>query len=129
LSLASCWRGPVRLRRASTKRAKPGTEAAPQAVPGLFLGSRGSGAAGIFPGLTVIRFPDRNDYPPFNFIRPDGNPAGFNVDLARLLCDEIKSAAHPDAPVRERCWMPITSNRGDAIICVAGGDTATARSA
>ena len=40
--------------------------------------------------LTVIRFLTETDYPPFNFTGPDGNPAGFNVDLARALCDEIK---------------------------------------
>ena len=38
----------------------------------------------------MIRFLTETDYPPFNFTGPDGNPAGFNVDLARLLCDEIK---------------------------------------
>jgi polar amino acid transport system substrate-binding protein len=36
------------------------------------------------------RFLTETDYPPFNFTGPDGNPAGFNVDLARLLCEEIK---------------------------------------
>ena len=40
--------------------------------------------------VTVIRFLTETDYPPFNFTGPDGNPAGFNVDLARQLCDEIK---------------------------------------
>ena len=40
--------------------------------------------------LTVIRFLTETDYPPFNFTGPDGNPAGFNVDLARALCEEIK---------------------------------------
>ena len=40
--------------------------------------------------LTVIRFLTETDYPPFNFTGADGNPAGFNVDLARALCDEIK---------------------------------------
>src|SRR5215469_16762075 len=31
--------------------------------------------------LTTIRFMTEVDYPPFNFAGPDGNPAGFNVDL------------------------------------------------
>ncbi len=38
----------------------------------------------------MIRFLTETDYPPFNFTGPDGNPAGFNVDLARLICEEIK---------------------------------------
>src|SRR5580704_12135574 len=40
--------------------------------------------------LQSIRFLTETDYPPFDYAGPDGNPAGFNVDLARLLCDEIK---------------------------------------
>src|SRR5438105_6255763 len=32
--------------------------------------------------VTLIRFLTENDYPPFNYAGPDGNPAGFNVDLA-----------------------------------------------
>ena len=39
----------------------------------------------------VIRFLTELDYPPFDYAGPDGNPAGFNVDLARLLCDEINT--------------------------------------
>src|SRR6516162_11660542 len=45
------------------------------------------------PDLTrvqTIRFLTDVDYPPFNYVGPDGNPAGFNVDLARLICEEIK---------------------------------------
>ena len=40
--------------------------------------------------LGTIRFLTELDYPPFDYSGPDGNPAGFNVDLARLICDEIK---------------------------------------
>src|SRR5687768_13152446 len=42
--------------------------------------------------ITVIRFLTEVDYPPFNYAGPDGNPAGFNVDLARLICEEIKAS-------------------------------------
>src|SRR5262249_6452255 len=40
--------------------------------------------------LTTIRFMTEVDYPPFNFAGPDGNPVGFNVDLARMVCEELK---------------------------------------
>ncbi len=40
--------------------------------------------------LTLIRFVSEVDYPPFNYAGPDGNPAGFNVELARLICEELK---------------------------------------
>ncbi len=36
-----------------------------------------------------IRFVTADDYPPFNFILPDGTLSGFNVDLARALCNEL----------------------------------------
>src|SRR6202163_2647708 len=66
--------------------------------------------------LTVIRFMTETDYPPFNFTGPDGNPAGFNVDLARLLCDEIKVSCTIQMRRLETLLDAITSNRGDAII-------------
>ncbi len=66
--------------------------------------------------ITVIRFLTETDYPPFNFTGPDGNPAGFNVDLARSLCDEIKVTCTVQMRRFETLVDAITSNRGDAII-------------
>src|SRR5258708_7891519 len=34
--------------------------------------------------LQTIRFLTETDYPPFDYAGPDGNPAGFNRDLALL---------------------------------------------
>ena len=42
--------------------------------------------------ISIIRFLTETDYPPFDYAGPDGAPAGFNVDLARLICEEIKVA-------------------------------------
>jgi polar amino acid transport system substrate-binding protein len=75
----------------------------------------------------VIRFLTETDYPPFNFTGPDGNPAGFNVDLARLICEEIKVTCTIQMRRFETLLDAITSNRGDAIIASIGGDAATAR--
>ena len=30
-------------------------------------------------------------YPPFNFVKPDGSLAGFDVDIAKALCEEMKA--------------------------------------
>src|SRR5512138_1388919 len=68
---------------------RPAVEAAPQAVPGFWDPRRRPDRPDMS-RLTVIRFLTETDYPPFNFTGPDGNPAGFNVDLARSLCEEIK---------------------------------------
>ncbi len=41
------------------------------------------------PRTMTIRFLTEEDYPPFNFKGPDGQPIGFNVDLARAICTEL----------------------------------------
>ncbi|MGB3864430.1 MAG: transporter substrate-binding domain-containing protein [Xanthobacteraceae bacterium] len=66
--------------------------------------------------LTVIRFMTETDYPPFNFAGPDANPAGFNIDLARLICDEIKVACTIQMRRFDTLLDAIASNRGDAVI-------------
>ena len=95
--------------------AKPTQEAAPQAVPGFWDPRRRPDRPDLS-RLTVIRFLTETDYPPFNFTGPDGNPAGFNVDLARSLCDEIKVTCTIQMRRFETLLDAITSNRGDAII-------------
>ena len=94
---------------------RPAVEAAPQAVPGFWDPRRRPDRPDLS-RLTVIRFLTETDYPPFNFTGPDGNPAGFNVDLARSLCDEIKVTCTIQMRRFETLVDAITSNRGDAII-------------
>src|SRR5947209_12940401 len=94
---------------------KPAVEAAPQAVPGFWDPRRRPDRPDLS-RLTVIRFLTETDYPPFNFTGPDGNPAGFNVDLARLLCEEIKVTCTVQMRRFETLLDAISSNRGDAII-------------
>src|SRR3569833_1161258 len=90
-------------------------ESGPQAVPGFWDPRRRPDRPDLS-RLTVIRFLTETDYPPFNFTGPDGNPAGFNVDLARLLCEEIKVSCTIQMRRFETLLDAITSNRGDAII-------------
>jgi polar amino acid transport system substrate-binding protein len=94
---------------------KPVAEPGPQAVPG-FWDPRRRPERPDLSRLTVIRFLTETDYPPFNFTGPDGNPAGFNVDLARMICDEIKVSCTIQMRRFETLLDAITSNRGDAII-------------
>jgi len=89
--------------------------AAPQAVPGFWDPRRRPDRPDLA-RLTVIRFLTETDYPPFNFTGPDGNPAGFNVDLARLICEEIKVACTIQMRRFETLVDAINSNRGDAVI-------------
>jgi polar amino acid transport system substrate-binding protein len=67
-------------------------------------------------GLRQIRFLTEDDYPPFNFLLPDGQVAGFNVDLARAICVELDLAC----TIQRRRWdllIPaLNDNSGDAVI-------------
>lgn len=88
---------------------------APQAVPG-FWDPRRRPERPDLSRIAGIRFLTETDYPPFNFAGADGNPAGFNVDLARLLCEEIKVSCTVQMRRFETLLDAISSNRGDAII-------------
>src|ERR1700683_3890060 len=66
--------------------------------------------------LQSIRFLTDLDYPPFDYAGPDGNPTGFNVDLARLICDEIKFACTIQPRPFVSLLEALNDNRGDAVI-------------
>ena len=66
--------------------------------------------------IGVIRFLTETDYPPFNYGGPDGAPAGFNVDLARLICEEIKVACTVQMRRFDTLVDGLNTNGGDAVI-------------
>jgi len=66
--------------------------------------------------LQPVRFLTELDYPPFDYVGADGNPAGFNVDLARLICDEIKVSCTIQARPFNTLLDALNDNRGDAVI-------------
>src|SRR5260370_12419368 len=66
--------------------------------------------------VVVIRFLTEIDYPPFNFAGPDGNPQGFNVDLARMMCEELKVACTIQMRKFETLVTALNANQGDAAI-------------
>jgi len=66
--------------------------------------------------LTGIRFLTEVDYPPFNYAGPDGNPAGFNVDLARMICEEIKVQCTIQMRRFDTLLDALAANQGDAVI-------------
>lgn len=77
--------------------------------------------------IKVIRFLTETDYPPFNFAAPDGSPQGFNVDLARLMCEELKAGCTVQMRRFETLVRALDENRGDAVIAsiAATADTRT----
>jgi polar amino acid transport system substrate-binding protein len=50
--------------------------------------------------LEQIRFVTDSDYPPFNYVDEEGELTGFNVDLARVLCEELSV----ECSVRSESW-------------------------
>jgi polar amino acid transport system substrate-binding protein len=67
--------------------------------------------------ISLIRFLTDDDFPPLNMRRPDGELAGFNIELARLICEELKVAC----TIQPRRWDTLADALGkeqsaDAII-------------
>jgi polar amino acid transport system substrate-binding protein len=77
----------------------------------------------------AIRFLTELDYPPFDYAGPEGNPAGFNVDLARLICDEIKVSCTIQARPFATLLDALNENRGDAVIASIAPNAETRRQA
>ncbi len=89
--------------------------AEPLAVPG-FWDPRRRPERPDLSRINIIRFLTETDYPPFNYTGPDGAPAGFNVDLARLICEEIKVACTVQMRRFDTLIGSLNSNNGDAVI-------------
>jgi polar amino acid transport system substrate-binding protein len=77
--------------------------------------------------IQSIRFLTELDYPPFDYAGPDGNPTGFNIDLARQLCDEIKTSCTIQARRFDLLLDALDDNRGDAVIASIAITPATRR--
>jgi polar amino acid transport system substrate-binding protein len=76
-------------------------------------------------GLRAIRFLTDDDYPPLNFALADGSLAGFNVDIARAVCEELQVGC----TIQARRWDTIVDSlmegKGDAIVASIAATSAT----
>jgi polar amino acid transport system substrate-binding protein len=79
--------------------------------------------------IGAIRFLTDLDYPPFDYAGADGNPVGFNVDLARVICDEIKAVCTIQARPFPTLLDALNDNRGDAVIASIAPTVETRRRA
>jgi len=66
--------------------------------------------------LTLIRFMTEVDYPPFDYAGQDGNPTGFNVDLARAMCEELHVTCTVQMRRFDTLFDALNDNKGDAAI-------------
>jgi polar amino acid transport system substrate-binding protein len=103
---------------ASNGHAQPAATAAtqpPVAIPG-FWDPRRRPERPDTSRISQIRFLTEFDYPPFNYAGPDGNPAGFNVELARLICEELKIQCTIQLRRFDTLLQALGENRADAVI-------------
>jgi polar amino acid transport system substrate-binding protein len=109
--------------------AQSGAAVAPQAavVPG-FWDPRRRPERPELGRLTAIRFMTEVDYPPFNFAGPDGNPTGFNVDLASLVCAQLAIKCTVQMRRFDTLIDALNDNRGDAAIASMAVSQETRRS-
>jgi polar amino acid transport system substrate-binding protein len=71
--------------------------------------------AGLRPGQ-VIRFLVDDDYPPFHYADAAGQLAGFSVDLARLICAELRAVCTVQARRWDTLLDALAEERGDAVM-------------
>jgi polar amino acid transport system substrate-binding protein len=66
--------------------------------------------------LHSLRFLTEDDYPPFHFAQPDGTLAGFDIDLSRAICEELKITCTIQARRWDTLIDSLNDSQGDAII-------------
>jgi polar amino acid transport system substrate-binding protein len=75
--------------------------------------------------LRAIRFLTDDDYPPLNFALADGSLIGFNVEIARAICEEL----HIGCTIQARRWDTLVDSletgKGDAVIASIAASAAT----
>src|ERR1043166_864016 len=109
-ALAALLAPPAQAQPAGTQTAQP-----PVAVPG-FWDPRRRPERPDTSRISQVRFLTEFDYPPFNYAGPDGNPAGFNVELARLICEELKLQCTIQLRRFDTLLQALAENRADAVI-------------
>jgi polar amino acid transport system substrate-binding protein len=67
-------------------------------------------------GLRAIRFLTADDYPPLDFARADGSLSGFNVEIARAICEELLIGCTIQARPWDALVDSLETGKGDAVI-------------
>ena len=67
-------------------------------------------------GISTIAFLSDDDYPPFHFIGKDGQLTGFNIELAKAVCEELKFTCTMQARRWDTLLNALDQKQGDAVI-------------
>lgn len=90
-----------------------------QALPN-YVDPSGRDAAPDLAAVPSIRFLTTADFPPFNYRDKTGALVGFNVDLARGICTELKISCTIQAWPWAQAGKALEDNQGDALIAGIG---------
>jgi polar amino acid transport system substrate-binding protein len=93
-------------------------------IPSLF-DPGGRPAAPDPASLKPIRFLTADDYPPFEFPGADGALAGYNIDVARALCAELKLSCSIQPRRWDNLLDALEAGEGDAIVASLRESAAT----
>ena len=129
LIAALAWMATVAITRAQSAPAGSAAARTSAAVVPGFWDPRRRPERPDLSHLQTVRFLTDLDYPPFDYAGPDGNPAGLNVDLARLICDEMKVACTIQARPFATLLDALDADRGDAVIASIAANPATRKRA
>ena len=81
------------------------------------------------PGMTRLRFVTDSDYPPFHYFDEEGVLTGFNVDLARAICEALSVECEVNPVDWEDLFKNLDNGEADAAIASIRIDTESLKSA
>lgn len=103
----------------------PGAEAAHKPVIPILFDVEHRAAQPNLAAIKTIRFATTDDFPPFHFALPDGSLSGFDVDLARAICSDLKISCTIQARRFDTLIEEIKTKRDDALIAAVANTQAT----
>lgn len=103
----------------------PDGEATGVTVPNYWDPRGGGDRPQVIP--TTIRFLASDDFPPFSFRDGSGRLTGFNIDLARAICEELDSSCSLRIVSFDALVPALVREDGDAIIAGLAISPANAR--
>ncbi len=75
--------------------------------------------------VRAIRFLTTDDFPPFHFTAADGTLTGFDIDLARAICADLKIACTIQARRFDQLVGEIKAGKDDALVAAVANTPAT----
>ena len=102
---------PVLSPERAAAQAQPKTDIVPDAWQGDVLRPKPD-----MRGLSKLRFVTDSDYPPFHYYDEVGALTGFNVDLAKAICEELEVQCEVTAVNWEDLFPSLDKGDADAAI-------------